>query len=176
MAGKLTGPINITCTTGKLKILGVYFGTSNVEHANWDDRIIKLEKRLNLCKTCTLSLKGRSLIINSIGASGLWYTATVLPMPDWAVTRINTAIYDFLWNGKTELVKRTTCQLPFQHGGLAVINPGDKARALQLRWVPLIGDPLCSSKWVFFARYWIGLALSRKILSWAFLRSNMCPK
>ena len=175
-AGKLTGPINITWTTGKLKILGVYFGTSNVEHANWGDRITKLEKRLNLWKSRTLSLKGKSLIINSIGASGLWYTATVLPMPDWAVTRINTAIYDFLWNGKTELVKRTTCQLPLQHGGLAVINPGDKARALKLRWVPLIGDPLCSSKWVFFARYWIGLALSRKIRSWAFLRSNMCPK
>ena len=41
-AGKQTGPVNITWTTDKLKILGVYFGTSNVEHANWIDRIIKL--------------------------------------------------------------------------------------------------------------------------------------
>ena len=47
-AGKQTEPVNITWTTDKLKILGVYFGTSNVEHANWIDRIIKLEKRLNL--------------------------------------------------------------------------------------------------------------------------------
>ena len=67
-AGKQTGPVNISWTTDKLKILGVYFGTSNVEHANWIDRVIKLEKRLNLWKSRTLSLKGKSLIINSIGA------------------------------------------------------------------------------------------------------------
>ena len=66
----------------------VYFGTSNAEHANWIDRVTKLEKRLNLWKSRTLSLKGKSLIINSIGASGLWYTATVLPIPDWVVTRV----------------------------------------------------------------------------------------
>ena len=97
-------------------------------------------------------------------------------MPDWVSTRVNKAVYDFLWNGKTELVKRTTCQLPFHHGGLAVINPSEKARALKLRWVPQIGDPSCTSNWVFFARYWVGLALSRKVPSWTFLRSNACPK
>ena len=67
-AGKQTGPVNITWTTDKLKILGVYFGTSKVEHANWIDCVIKLEKRLNLWKSRTLSLKGKSLIINSISA------------------------------------------------------------------------------------------------------------
>ena len=102
--------------------------------------------------------------------------ATVHPMPDWVATRVNKVIYDFLWNGKRELVKRTTCQLPFQHSGLAVINPREKLRALKLQWVNQIGDLSCTSKWVFFARYWIGLALSRKVQSWTFLRSNMCPK
>ena len=60
-AGKQT-----TWTTDKLKILGVYFGTSNVEHANWIDRVIKLEKRLNLWKSRTLSLKGKSLILSAL--------------------------------------------------------------------------------------------------------------
>ena len=67
-ASKQTRPVNITWTTDKLKILGVYFGTSNVKHANWIDCVIKLEKRLNLWKSRTLSLKGKSLIINSISA------------------------------------------------------------------------------------------------------------
>ena len=39
-----------------------------------------------------------------------------------------------------------------------------------------MGDPSCTSNWVFFARYWVGLALSRKIPSWSFLRSSACPK
>ena len=175
-AGRTSGPVNITWTTDKLKILGVYFGNTNVEHANWDNRIIKLEKRLNRWKQRTLSLKGKALIINSIGASGLWYTATVLPLPEWASTRITKAIYKFLWHDQTELVKRTTCQLPLSCGGLAVVNPGDKSKALKLRWIPYVGDPTYGSKWVFFARYWIGLALSRHVKSWDFLRSNSHPK
>ena len=67
-------------------------------------------------------------------------------------------------------------QLPFQNGGLAVISPSEKARALKLRWLTHIGDLSCTSKWVFFARYWVGLALSRKVQNWTFLRSNICPK
>ena len=175
-AGRSTGPVNITWVTDKLKILGVYFGNTNLDHANWDNRVTKLEKRLQLWKSRTLSLKGKSMIINTLGASGLWYTATVLPMPDWVHTRVTKAIYDFLWNGKTEQVKRDTCQLPFAQGGLAVINPLEKARALKLRWVPGIGDPTCESKWVYFARFWIGFALSRLIRGWSFLRSNSVPK
>ena len=100
MTGKQTGPVNITCTTDKLKILGVYFGTSNVEHANWIECVIKL----------------------------------------------------------------------------AVINPREKVRALKWRWVPQIGDLSCMSNWDFFARYWVALAVSCKVPSWTFLRSNACPK
>ena len=175
-AGRPTGPVDITWVTDKLKILGVYFGQTALTHANWDNRVTKLEKRLNLWKSRTLSLKGRAMIINTIGASGLWHTATVLPLPDYVHTRVTKAIFDFLWNGKTEQVKREVCHLPLSLGGLAVINPAEKARALKLRWVSRIGDPSCESKWVYFARYWIGLALSRKVTSWSFLRSNACPK
>ena len=174
--GRPSGPVDITWVTDKLKILGVFFGLTDLTHANWTNRVIKLEKRLNLWKSRTLSLKGKSMIINTLGASGLWYTATVLPMPGSVRTRVNKAIFDFLWNGKTEQVKRDTCHLPLALGGLAVVDPADKAHALKLRWVPCIGDPTCEAKWIYFARYWIGLALSRKATSWSFLRSNDCPK
>ena len=152
-AGQSTGPVPITWVTDKLKILGVYFGNSDQELPNWEHCVSKLEKRLNLWKCRTLSLKGKAMIINTIGASRLWYTATVLPMPDWVHTRVTRVIYAFLWNGKTELVKRRTCQLPLTLGGLAVINPIEKARALKLRWVPHMGVPTYTSKWVYFARF-----------------------
>lgn len=54
-AGRSTGPVNITWVTDKLKILGVYFGNTNLDHANWDNRVIKLQ----LWKSRTLSLKGK---------------------------------------------------------------------------------------------------------------------
>ena len=175
-AGRTSGPVNITWVADKLKILGVYLGNVNLDQANWADRVAKLETRLNLWRSRTLSLKGKSMIINTLGASGLWYTATVVNMPEWVHTRVSKAIWNFLWSGKTELVKRDTCRLPWQHGGLSVVNALEKSRALKLRWVPLLGDVTCEKKWVFFARYWIGFPLSRRMKNWAFLRSNDVPK
>ena len=67
-------------------------------------------------------------------------------------------------------------QLPVSLGGLEVINPAEKATALQLRWVPRIGDPTYEAKWVFLVFYWIGFALSSRVKSWSFLRCNLCPK
>ena len=116
------------------------------------------------------------MIINTLGASGLWYTATVVNMPDWVHTRVSKAIWDFLWNGKTELVKRDTCRLPWQHSGLSVVHPLEKSRALKLRWVPPVGDSTCEKKWVYFARYWIGFSLSCRMKGCAFVRSNEVPK
>ena len=144
-AGRTSGPVNITWVADKLKILGIYLGDSNLDQANWADRVTKLETRLNLWRSRTLSFKGKAMIINMLGASGLWYTATVVNMPDWVHTRVSKAI----WNGKTELVKRDTCRLPRQHGGLSVVNPLKKSRALKLRWVPPVGDVSCEKKWGF---------------------------
>ena len=175
-AGRTSGPLNITWVADKLKILGVYVGNANLEQANWADRVTKLETHLNLWRTRTLSLKGKSMVITTLGAFGLWYTATVVNMPDWVHTRVSKAIWDFLWNGKTELVKRDTCRLPWQHGGLSVVNPLEKSRALKLRWVPPVGDSTCEKKWVYFARYLIGFPLSRRMKSWAFLCSNEVPR
>lgn len=116
------------------------------------------------------------MIINTIGVLGLWYTATVLPMPNWVHTTVTKAIFDFLWNGKTESVKRATCHLSRGQGGLSVIHELEKSRALKLRWVPCVGDSSCESKWVFVVRYWIDFQLSWKMKNWTFLRSNSSPK
>ena len=37
LTGPSHGPVNITWVTDKLKILGVYFGNGNLDHANWDN-------------------------------------------------------------------------------------------------------------------------------------------
>jgi len=81
-AGRTSGPVNITWVADKLKILSVYLGNTNLEQANWADWVSKLEKRLNLWHTRTLSLKGKSMIINMLRASGLWYMATEVNMLD----------------------------------------------------------------------------------------------
>ena len=103
------------------------------------------------------------MIISTIGASGLWYTTAFLPLPKWVHSRVKKAVGLFPWSGKAELVKRDTCRLPFDSGGLAVVHALEKSRALKLRWVRYIGDLTCTAKRVHVARYWIGFPLSRKM-------------
>ena len=114
--------------------------------------------------------------LNTIGASGLWYTATVLTLPGWVHTKVNWIIWDFLWASKTEVVKRDACILPCTQGGLSVVCVKEKAKALKLRWIPLLGDITYTAKWSYFGRYWIGLRLGRFFPDWAFLRDNSRPK
>ena len=58
-----------------------FFGSDPVEQDNWQPRINKLEKSLNLWKSRSLSLIGKSLIINVLAMSKFFYLAKVLTPP-----------------------------------------------------------------------------------------------
>ena len=102
MAGRTDGPVNIKWITDFIRVLGIFFTMSNCDFLglNWNFWIEKLAKRLESWKLRTLSLKGKSMIINTLALSGLCYTGSVVPLPAWAEKRINRIIFDFLWSGK----------------------------------------------------------------------------
>ena len=83
----------------KMKILGVVFGQTT-ELDNWQPRLEKLEKHLNLWKSRSLSLVGKSLIVNTLGISKLLYIATILPLPKWVITKVNNLIWPFIWGSR----------------------------------------------------------------------------
>ena len=84
-------PLGLTWVR-KMKVLGVVFGTVSCEEDNWEPKIKKLEKSLNLWRSRSLSLLGKALIINTLGLSKLVYLAKVLILPDWVLTRVNALI------------------------------------------------------------------------------------
>ena len=75
-------PLGLTWVR-KIKILGVFFGTVSVELDNWQSKINKLEKLLNLWKSRSLSRIGKSLITNVLGLSKFLYLAKILIPPSW---------------------------------------------------------------------------------------------
>lgn len=68
----MSQPLGLTWVT-KMKILGVVFSSSIVDVSvdNWEPQLAKLEKSLNLWKSPSLSLVGKSLIINALAISKL---------------------------------------------------------------------------------------------------------
>ena len=115
------------------------------------------------------------MIINTLSLSGLWYTGSVVPLPAWAEKKINQIIFDFLWSGKNEEIKREVCYLPHELGGLNVVNVARKCKALLARGVVFITDSQYKAKWVYLARYFIGRDLGRLHEQWSFLKSHTKP-
>ena len=112
-------PLGLTWVR-KMKIVGVFFGTVPVVANSWQPKLDKLEKSLNLWKARSLSLVGRSLIVNVMGLSKLLYLAKVLIPPEWVFTRVNSLVWPFIWGSKIETVSCATCHLPELLGGLNV--------------------------------------------------------
>ena len=166
-------PLGLTWVR-KMKVLGVVFGTVSFEEDNWEPKIKKLEKSLNLWRSRSLSLLGKALIINTLGLSKLVYLAKVLILPDWVLTRVNALIWPFIWGCKMETVSRNTCYLKILDGGINLINFKLKAQALCLAGMVSIINSPCDSSF-FFCKYFAGRLMSSLRPTWAHLRDNSSP-
>ena len=166
-------PFGLTWVT-KMKILGVFFGNVNVEQDNWQPKLNKLEKSLSLWRFRSLSLLGKSLIINVLGFSKFTYLARVLPMPSWVLTSINALVWPFLWGSRMETVARNTCFLKPCQGGLGIVNL--KVKACALRSVGLLSALANPADSCFFVcRYFVATSISSLRTEWRHLRSNSLP-
>ena len=166
-------PLGLTWVK-KMKILGEVFGTIPTEHFNWQPKLEKLEKSLNLWKSRSLSLPGKALIINTLGLSKLLYLARVLTLPKWVIARVNALIWPFLWGSKMETVSRNTCFLKLKFGGVNLDNLVLKAQALRLAGMAsVLNSPDDSS--FFLCKYFLGRRLSSMRSEWSSLRDNSSP-
>ena len=145
-----------------------------VDHENWLPRLSKLENNLNLWKTRSLSMIGKTLIINVLGASKFWFLAKVLPIPEWVVFRFKKLIFHFLWGSKIETVSHATLSTPLLEGGLGLIDIVAKSKALKFStMVATISRPHLS---VFYMlKYFVGSQLARFRSDWAHLKDNSTP-
>ena len=111
-----------------------------------------------------LSLKGNTIIINTILLSKLWYVCSVFPLPKNLIPEINKIIFKFLWNNKNpEPIARETLFLPRERGGLGILVPSIESQALRIKYlinqekkITITSGPTCSI--------------------WSFLRRNNYPK
>ena len=61
--------------------------------------------------------------------------ATLLPIPGWALGKLNRIIFPFFWKGKKDLVSRTVVIQFRSFGGFGIVAAHLKSQALLLQWV-----------------------------------------
>ena len=79
--GRTDSPVNITWSSVKVKVLGVFLGPGNLVEVedNWRPHITAVENPFNAWRQHSLSYKGKALVINALALSRTWLRG--LPYP-----------------------------------------------------------------------------------------------
>lgn len=171
-------PVSLEWSSDHIKCLGVYIGHGDLERLNWSARIQKFATILTSWKQRSLSLLGKAVVLNALGLSGLWYLATMVHLPDWALQEINRQIFQFFWSGKKELVSRDTLSLPPARGGYGLAHVKLKSFSLKACWIRRYSTSP-NSPWIaffsFFIRHFFGSEPLDVLSSPAFYPPHLLP-
>ena len=134
---------NISWPKTPIKLLGIYlsYDKGSAIKANFDDKIEKLKKQLHWWKSRDLSLMGRILIVKTLGLSKFSLLAAMIHVPDDYVKSINSIIYEYIWKGKSDKVKRTILSQDFENGGYKMSNLLTMCKAAKVKWVSRYLNP-----------------------------------
>ena len=89
-------------------------------------------------------------------------------MPDCILNQLNKLIFKFLWNNKPESYEMETLLNDYSKGGLNVVDIKSKLESFRIMQVIQLLKGT-TSKWKYFAVYWIGLHLRRYVSTFASL-------
>jgi hypothetical protein len=129
--------INIKWSFGPVKSLGVYFGINRkqVHNLNWESKLDKLKRLLSVWRKRDLTVYGKAVVVKVIALSQMYYNISVIETPDFVVKEIETVIYDFLWKGKRDKIKRACIINDHVNGGIKFPDIKSKLNSLSASWV-----------------------------------------
>ena len=144
-------------TENSFKLLGIEIPINadynTLIKLNYDTLLEKVKHILGQWSKRTLTLYGKTVIIESLILPQFTYQLSNLPSPNGKFLKeVDDLIFDFLWNKKRAKIKRSQMYLDYEEGGLGIPNIKVYSRSLKLRWVRFLIDDTFSSSWkqVFF--------------------------
>ena len=85
-----------------IKILGIQFSEDlqNTIKTNWQHIINKMKNHIRKIINRTLSLSGKTTIINTLILSKTTFLNNIFPIPEETLTKIHTILFNYLWQNK----------------------------------------------------------------------------
>jgi len=82
------------------------------------------------------------------------YILSSLPTPPDVLKKINSILYDFLWDGKGDKIRRTTMINSYAKGGLKMLYIQSFNESLKMKWIQGYLTEENKGKWkLFFDHY-----------------------
>lgn len=120
------------------KLLGINFSLcmSSMVDINFKQKIHDIAKVLKSWQHRKLTLLGKITVIKSLALPKIIHLLTSLPnLSTSMMVELNRLFYSFIWDGKTERIKRDTLIGKFSDGGLNMIHLASFSSYLKLSWV-----------------------------------------
>ncbi|KAH3892518.1 hypothetical protein DPMN_016636 [Dreissena polymorpha] len=141
-------------TSDEATTLGITF-TNNDERTVLKNILPKLQNFKNCFKSWhhrKLTLIGKNpTVLNTFALPKLIYVLTVLPNPpNDVINDIKSAIFNFIWDGKPDKIKRTQLIQSVENGGIQLTNIDSFLNAIKCTWVKRYLDYTITSKWKLF--------------------------
>lgn len=142
-----------------VEVLGIFLGPDKkvCQSLNWTRKVSNIKSLLGLWSCRKLTLQGRSVVLNSLIVSRLWYLVYVQPVPYVVENDLNLAFKNFLWPNKCISIKSCTTVGKRSEGGLNVPNIGLKMCAMRLKVIKKLNDPDFDVVWKHTVLHFLSL-------------------
>ena len=119
-----------------IKITGVFFTEDDTMRIdlNYDNVVCSIENMCSLMKARGLTYFGKMLIIKTCCVSKLNFISNMVPLPKHVIKKVNCILYNFLWNSKTDKMKRSSIIAPIDRGGLKMPDLECKYQTQNIMW------------------------------------------
>ena len=95
------------------------------------------------------------MVIKSLLALQLVNIISPLPTSSRHLKDISDLLYQFLWDGKRDKIKRVEMINDYATGGLIMLDIQIFNRALKAKWIQKYLDPSNKGKWKFFLDFFL---------------------
>ena len=128
---------NINFSDKPIKALGLYFGNNRKEcdKLNWETKFEKAKNLLKSWEKRNLSLLGKILIVKTLIIPQFTYIASSTVLNKQYVDQLEKEIYNYIWDGKKDKVKRNSLIADYEKGGLKMIDVKSYFNTLKVKWV-----------------------------------------
>ena len=116
----------------EMKILGIIFNQKGISEENYNKAVKKLKESMFLWGSTNLNLIERVTACRTFLLSKLWFIGNFYFFNNDNIKLINSKCFKFIWNNRTELIKRDFLINPKEKGGLNMVNLKAKINTIYL--------------------------------------------
>jgi hypothetical protein len=104
-----------------LKILGIIFDKKGIASINLENCKKKIENVLNQWNGLRFNLIDKITVLRTFGLSKLWYLLNFITLDQQEIKNLETLSFKYIWDNKTETIKREILYSDYKNGGLNMI-------------------------------------------------------